>query len=405
MAAAMLWAQTAPFGLLLTLCEGGSTTKGSIGYYSFASNSFVLIDSLYGSGFNRPVTFKVRNDTLLVIDGLGHVLLYNWSTAQFLDTLDTALKDARDIALWKNQIIVTTKTKPYVRVYDLTTKQLLYALDTTKARNICEGILVYQNKAYISMNGYGADSTIIILDLIAQDTLKLLKVAQNPDRIVRYKDTIYVQCRRWTTSDGGLIISVIYNNQLLRMDTTYRVSYGGFTIDTLNKRIFFSDNTNFGAEHVRAYNITNQQTDSLFPGNFYAMHYNHETQTLFLSQTDYTTTGSILYWNNNTLSSPISVCISPRTLYFIFYLDAATAPQTATVTIMPNPVMDFLTIQSDEPIQEVRIMNVMGEVLKVEKIATTQNFTLEVSSLSSGIYLLDFLFQNGKHYREKFIKY
>ncbi len=55
------------------------------------------------------------------------------------------------------------------------------------------------------------------------------------------------------------------------------------------------------------------------------------------------------------------------------------------LSIYPNPVSSQLSIDSDEKIEIIRIINVMG---KIEKTFAPSNYTINVSDLANGIYFL-----------------
>ena len=78
------------------------------------------------------------------------------------------------------------------------------------------------------------------------------------------------------------------------------------------------------------------------------------------------------------------------------------APSEANITIAPNPASDELSIsyaQNDKA--TIRIMNTLGETLLVSEI-NTQNTKLNISSLSNGIYFLQF--NSGvQHFNRKFV--
>ena len=63
-----------------------------------------------------------------------------------------------------------------------------------------------------------------------------------------------------------------------------------------------------------------------------------------------------------------------------------------------NPVQDILKIESSETLQKVSIYNLMGNMLKQVKI-NAKSSTINLSSLSSGIYLLQFVKDEGDVYK------
>ena len=71
---------------------------------------------------------------------------------------------------------------------------------------------------------------------------------------------------------------------------------------------------------------------------------------------------------------------------------SVTEVNTTNVSISPNPVTDLLFIQSNNPIQKATVYTVLGQVVLT---VTIENNQLDVSSLSTGIYLLQMTNETG----------
>jgi len=72
------------------------------------------------------------------------------------------------------------------------------------------------------------------------------------------------------------------------------------------------------------------------------------------------------------------------------------------ITLFPNPAVNDLTISSREVIEDVRVYNISGQVV-LEKSVNTTDDLLDVSRLTSGIYLMQ-ITSNGTSVTKKFIK-
>lgn len=71
-----------------------------------------------------------------------------------------------------------------------------------------------------------------------------------------------------------------------------------------------------------------------------------------------------------------------------------------TVSIYPNPVQDILTINALDTINSVEIFNINGQKM----YARLNNNTVDVTNLSSGVYLLNVELSNGSKEVMKFVK-
>ena len=70
-----------------------------------------------------------------------------------------------------------------------------------------------------------------------------------------------------------------------------------------------------------------------------------------------------------------------------------------SLNIYPNPTMDFIKINNEEPVN-VKIINLNGKVVKSKNL---KNGKIDISDLASGIYLLEVQL-NGKIYKQKIRK-
>ncbi|HKL03312.1 MAG TPA: T9SS type A sorting domain-containing protein, partial [Cryomorphaceae bacterium] len=72
--------------------------------------------------------------------------------------------------------------------------------------------------------------------------------------------------------------------------------------------------------------------------------------------------------------------------------------------LWPNPVDLFLTVQSERPIQSIRVHSVLGKLIKEYSPIKIGRFELDVSSLASGSYILVARDKRQNRAAELFIK-
>lgn len=66
------------------------------------------------------------------------------------------------------------------------------------------------------------------------------------------------------------------------------------------------------------------------------------------------------------------------------------------VRLFPNPVMDQLTIQAEDlTFESVRIFDAQGQILTVQPVSASTTFSMDVSHLSSGVYILEIRTESG----------
>lgn len=74
--------------------------------------------------------------------------------------------------------------------------------------------------------------------------------------------------------------------------------------------------------------------------------------------------------------------------------------KTSTVNIFPNPANAVLNIRSDEPVKEIRIVDLNGKIVCQKAFSES----LDLSGLSNGIYLLTCITRSGEKINQNFIK-
>ena len=67
----------------------------------------------------------------------------------------------------------------------------------------------------------------------------------------------------------------------------------------------------------------------------------------------------------------------------------------AGIEIFPNPVEDQLTITWTESVQAIKIKDAKGRLIDTFDIGSLQELTIDVSSLSGGIYFLNIHSNDG----------
>lgn len=90
-------------------------------------------------------------------------------------------------------------------------------------------------------------------------------------------------------------------------------------------------------------------------------------------------------------------------LAFIYNSTAGIQEQTAQTRLFPNPVNSQLSIESDQPIQQLFVKDLQGKQL-FELNTNTEYYQLETGDLTPGVYFCELYFSNGSSQRLKFIK-
>lgn len=70
------------------------------------------------------------------------------------------------------------------------------------------------------------------------------------------------------------------------------------------------------------------------------------------------------------------------------------------VSIYPNPIENILTVATDYQIESIKIYSLVGQLID----ATTNSNTIDVSSLTKGVYLTEIKLDNGQTINKKIVK-
>jgi hypothetical protein len=89
------------------------------------------------------------------------------------------------------------------------------------------------------------------------------------------------------------------------------------------------------------------------------------------------------------------VAIGTGTLYCNDFVPANN--QKASISVYPNPVSNgFVTVTSDQRIEKVEILSILGEIVVTEDFEATNSVKLNLN-LESGIYLIKVSFTNNTY--------
>ncbi len=72
--------------------------------------------------------------------------------------------------------------------------------------------------------------------------------------------------------------------------------------------------------------------------------------------------------------------------------------------VYPNPVQDFINLQSTQKLDRLKIYNLTGSLHKIVDLNAQADMNIDVSDLPQGVYLLKVEFAGGGYYSSKIIK-
>ena len=90
------------------------------------------------------------------------------------------------------------------------------------------------------------------------------------------------------------------------------------------------------------------------------------------------------------------ICLSTITIRASSYSESVT-DKSNEINLYPNPIKngEVLTIDSDKNIYRIEIMNIVGQLMKIEDYSETSNVKLNIEELKEGIYIVKILFADN----------
>lgn len=375
------------------LNEGKSGRKGSLGVVSSDTGVYQHLDSVaaYGNALLLSPTH------LYVVNGYteGNVLRYDLQN--FNSQAITPNVGARGIAIYNNQLLVCGTEHPYFRVYDLASLNEVYHLDSTKVRSAREEVVVVNNKAYLS--GYYGDTVVAVVDLVGQDFIKNIETSENPYQLQVIDNKVYIGCFTYNPDfTTNTTIHEVETTTDMITSTGVVEKADGFTSDA--SKIYLKKSNG----KLLAYNPSNQQVDTLsnFQGFYYGFGYDMTTNLMFVSETDYVSTGSVGYLDLSSgfSSSMISADISPRAFaYQASPFSGIDNSLSKHYKLYPNPSTGNIWVNVTEPTR-LRIEDIQAKTVKELSVSTLSEINL--ANYPKGLYIVH-VFQREKHWTEKLI--
>lgn len=112
---------------------------------------------------------------------------------------------------------------------------------------------------------------------------------------------------------------------------------------------------------------------------------------------------SIQIYISNSINEPIANELFIDDLSFVYNSTAGLDDLTSAFRLAPNPATTELRIESDLPMQNIRITDLNGRTV-FETNVSQLNYQVETTSFSNGVYYCTVHFENGSIKQQKFIK-
>lgn len=375
---------------------GGPVTVGSYNPSSQVYQNFDTLPARFASDVIIDSGFiYVAADTLLA--------KYDLNTKQQL-AIQT-VKGIRELAIWKNQILVTrAQTSPlpsYFQVYNKSNLNFIYESTTVSER--ASEVKVWNDTAYVAINGWGSVGKLAVVDLNAQSLNREIDLGPNglnPEAV--FKSNV-----------NGKIYTVNNLNWTNSSVTKYDMASTSFTNTLMNRpsgcsgSSYYLNNVYFqtsGQNKIGVFSTTALSVwDSLLINkSLYGISIDSVNSHIYISETDYTTFGKVFIYDFfGALVDSFNVDVSPGTFAFDVRNTTGISENNFSVNLLlyPNPVSDELHIgfiDSENEKATLTLTDVLGQEVYIKQINTNIPNTLSLKTVLQGVYFLKVETPTGK---------
>lgn len=399
------FSQTEYLDGVIVLNEGGAGTETSS--LSFISAQNELTNNVFGIANpgvnlgNTAQSLTMHDDIAVVVLNLSNqVKIINNKTFELIATISD-FENPRYAAIYNGKAYVTcwgTSLNDYIAVIDLQTNTIV---ETIIVADGTEKIKEANGKLYIAHE----NGNIITVYDIATSVSQEISVSETPSELLVIGNDLYVLCgiRSWMPA---LSPAKLYKINLTTNTVTnsYDLPIGlkAFHMDTDDEYLYIADSADvykFNLETNTFNSIPFIQTNIVGSYGMYGL--NVINNKIYIADAgNYVQPGNaFVYSNQGNLLNTFTVGIIPNHFYksaqSVLSVDKS---EKIVLSIYPSPTSDYLNIQTEEQVLDVTIFNVQGrQVLK------SSEERLDVSNLTSGIYLIEVKTNSGKA-TSKFIK-
>jgi hypothetical protein len=370
--------------------HSGFVSTKELGYIQYPQNQYHAIDT-----FDLD-DMLIVNDKLLVSN--DKIYIYDIPTLKKIDSINNS--NAYMLGVDNNKLAVTRSQPPYFEVYDLTTKNLIFSLDSTKVKTMPVDILLDMGRAYLLF-----ETSIEIVDINLQDSIANIDIFPQfsfpaySQYLVNKGNKVYIDVELATGAPRFSIFSIQKN--------TLQIIQELFTefVDTPYEPVL-AENKIYMSYFPSYYDIS-ADTFLYFQNSniYYPLCFDNVSNSFFLYKpSDF----KVSYFNNNTYSSNVSI---PTYINkSAYYNEGSTGIAhhneiENNISIYPNPAHKEINIQlpCEEEVIEIRIIAINGlqTIKRIQK--TMSQRKIDISQLTDGMYLVEIICKN-QTYKSRFIK-
>ena len=360
----------------------------TIGSYNPANQTYQIVDTLEGMRFGSDV---IIDGNFYYVAADSKIFKMDLNTHQ--EVASVSCPGVRNLGIYQNKLVATrgeylTSYSSYLHIYDANTLSLIQAIDTVQGPKwATQNIVIDGSSAYIAVNnGYewgnekGLIGKLDLSNLSYGNEVDLGPDGKNPDNLLKSGAFLFtVNNKDWSGASVSKVALDGTSNSTLNLPS---VGTGCGTSALRDDKLVYQISMETDLIEFDIYLMNTNGPIAGHTLNYYELAQEPVTGQLYTSETDFFSFGTIhIFDDNNNELSNFNAGISPGTIVFDVRSSAGIAAIENTISIYPNPAVDFLNV-SIEGVK--RVYDLTGKLL-IESSATS----VEISALNQEVYVLN----------------
>ena len=360
----------------------------TIGSYNPANQTYQIVDTLEGMRFGSDV---IIDGNFYYVAADSKIFKMDLNTHQ--EVASVSCPGVRNLGIYQNKLVATrgeylTSYSSYLHIYDANTLSLIQAIDTVQGPKwATQNIVIDGSSAYIAVNnGYewgnekGLIGKLDLSNLSYGNEVDLGPDGKNPDNLLKSGAFLFtVNNKDWSGASVSKVALDGTSNSTLNLPS---VGTGCGTSALRDDKLVYQISMETDLIEFDIYLMNTNGPIAGHTLNYYELAQEPVTGQLYTSETDFFSFGTIhIFDDNNNELSNFNAGISPGTIVFDVRSSAGIAAIENTISIYPNPAVDFLNV-SIEGVK--RVYDLTGKLL-IESSATS----VDISALNQGVYVLN----------------
>jgi hypothetical protein len=387
---------------------GSATEKANLGVFNASTGLYTHIDTIYT---NSVQDVLIEADRYAYVAAQDSIVKYDLWSGQRLAATAFGASSTIKLGLYNNALLVGNwygASTGNLRIFDKYTLDFQDSIpEITKG---AQDFVVLGDFAYISQNntsgswsdtlGYLAVVNLNTLSFVRNDTLST--IGEELGRLVNVGDTAIYSLNSVSNTISYYHIPTANSNTVMAAGILSPKSYGGTAYQDGINSWYLPFNNGIGTFDLVNNSVLSADIITTAGGTAFAVDtVNNQIYLSYINYVNQSLNQGIYYNSNGDSLGTFPVGISPEVLA-IWYSNVTLNTNSnffateLNVKAFPNPVVDYLNIQTSANIKAVRVSDLQGRILYFSEINAAKQAQIDLSNFAAGTYFLTVWDENGR---------